>query len=335
LAPSVRQPLDCDHPEDRTGSVPTRVPCLAPACIEVAPRLADGRHVEFLDAHLVVAHSLPRESVADDGRVPRFRDVVGPDDVSAALDGHRRGGQRDRQRRLGGPAGQFPEEVLAVDRDEDGLAERAKLPEATERLAVVGEGLLLAPAAERGIHEGLVGQAATAERVVDVADGFDGTRPFEVRRAGHLRHRDVVLFADAWHLRVGEPADVVDHVEPPREGCLGHLVVARLDGEDRVARDGLHRLDGGVQSFEFRLGREDVEALVCRLQADVDDVGTLLDEFLVDVACGRPRFVEDGGVVGGFLADVQNAHDARGVVVADRQASGVDCLHVCVLGGRH
>jgi len=75
---------------------------------------------------------------------------------------------------------------------------------------------------------------------------FDGSRSLEVRRARHLRDGDVVLLADPRHLGVGEATDVVDHVEPLREGLVGDLGIARLDREDRVPGDALDRVERDV-----------------------------------------------------------------------------------------
>ena len=63
--------------------------------VEVADELPVGRHVELFDAGGPVPAPFGPELLADKRRVARFGDVVGTDDVGAALDGHRGGRKRD------------------------------------------------------------------------------------------------------------------------------------------------------------------------------------------------------------------------------------------------
>jgi len=260
-------------------------------------------------------------------------------------------GQAHRQGRLGRAPRELAQEVLPVDRDEERPVVAAELPEAAERLAVVGQRLRLGPAAERRVEDRLLSEAVPLERLVDVVhvaaatprtggvtgrpvDRLDRAGSFEVRRRGHLDDCGVMGLADPGHLRVGKATDVVDGVEPALERRLGNLVVARLDREDGVAGHRLERLDGGVQPVELLVGGEHLQALVRRLQPDVDDVGALPDQLLVHVAGGLAGVVEHAGVVRRLRGDVEHAHDPRRVVLADAETGGVHVSHTRTRHGR-
>lgn len=83
-----------------------------------------------------------------------------------------------------------------------------------------------------------------------------------------------------------------------------------------------------MEALEFLVGGEHVEPFVRRLEADIDDVGAVTDEFLVDVSGRLAGVVIDARVVGGLLADVQHAHNAGRVVVTDPQPRSVDVVHI-------
>jgi hypothetical protein len=120
-----------------------------------------------------------------------------------------------------------------------------------------------------------------------VVQSTSSTAPgLQIWRAGHLADRDVVFLADGRHSRVGGTADVVGHVVAGVQRGLGDLGVARLGRPDGVAAGRLRSLDRRVEPVEFLVRREHVESLVRGLQADIDDVGTLGGQFLVDVLGG-------------------------------------------------
>jgi hypothetical protein len=85
------------------------------------------------------------------------------------------------------------------------------------------------------------------------------------------------------------------------------------------------------KAVEFLLGGEDVQPLVRGFEADVDDVGTLVDH-PVDVRGGLAVVVEDARLVRRLLGDVEHAHDPRRIVVPDTEAGSVHVSHVSEVG---